>query len=220
MKKTNFAKKFFTVLAVALLIVGALSVGTLAAFEDDTSHYEVSAESEATADADIAGALAESTEVNFFEKLYDAVTDYISEILCVLAFGGSFLIAVLYKKGLLPLLKGALGAINSAVGRIKDATENSAIADTEKTAKITEALDRAHTLIEAQTRSLEDVEKRLDALSQDKSEREKMQMILECEVELLYDIFMSSALPEYQKDAVAKRLKAISSLVKEEKEEA
>lgn len=220
MKKTNFAKKFFTVLAVALLIVGALSVGTLAAFEDDTSHYEVSAESEATADADIAGALAESTEVNFFEKLYDAVTDYISEILCVLAFGGSFLIAVLYKKGLLPLLKGALGAINSAVGKIKDATENSAIADTEKTAKITEALDRAQSLIEAQTRSLEDVEKRLDSLSQDKSEREKMKLILECEVELLYDIFMSSALPEYQKDAVAKRLKAISSLVKEEKEEA
>lgn len=220
MKKTNFAKKFFTVLAVALLIVGVLSVGTLAAFEDDTSHYEVSAESEATADADNAGALAESTEVNFFEKLYDAVTDYISEILCVLAFGGSFLIAVLYKKGLLPLLKGALGAINSAVGKIKDATENSAIADTEKTAKITEALDRAQSLIEAQTRSLEDVEKRLDALSQDKSEREKMKLILECEVELLYDIFMSSALPEYQKDAVAKRLKAISSLVKEEKEEA
>ena len=220
MKKTNFAKKFFTVLAVALLIVGALSVSTLAAFEDDTSHYEVSTESEASANADIAGALAESSEVNFFEKLYDAVTDYISEILCVLAFGGSFLIAVLYKKGLLPLLKGALGAINSAVGRIKDATENSAIADTEKTAKITEALDRAQSLIEAQTRSLEDVEKRLDALSQDKSEREKMKLILECEVELLYDIFMSSALPEYQKDAVAKRLKAISSLVKEEKEEA
>lgn len=220
MKKTNFAKKFFTVLAVALLIVGALSVGTLAAFENDTSHYGVSAESEATANADIAGALAESTEVNFFEKLYDAVTDYISEILCVLAFGGSFLIAVLYKKGLLPLLKGALGAINSAVGRIKDATENSAIADTEKTAKITEALNRAQSLIEAQTRSLEDVEKRLDTLSQDKSEREKMKLILECEVELLYDIFMSSALPEYQKDAVAKRLKAISSLVKEEKEEA
>ena len=71
MKQTNFAKKFFTVLAVALLIVGALSVGTLAAFEDDTSHYEVSAESEATANADIAGALAESNEVNFFEKLYD-----------------------------------------------------------------------------------------------------------------------------------------------------
>lgn len=220
MKKTNFAKKFFTVFAVALLIVGALSVGSLAAFEDDTSRYEVSAESEATADADNAGALAESTEVNFFEKLYDAVTDYISEILCVLAFGGSFLIAVLYKKGLLPLLKGALGAINSAVGKIKDATENSAIADTEKTAKITEALDRAQSLIEAQTRSLLDVEKRLDALSQDKSEREKMKLVLECEVELLYDIFMSSALPEYQKDAVAKRLKAISSLVKEEKEEA
>ena len=180
----------------------------------------MSAESEATANADIAGALAESNEVNFFEKLYDAVTDYISEILCVLAFGGSFLIAVLYKKGLLPLLKGALGAINSAVGKIKDATENSAIADTEKTAKITEALDRAQSLIEAQTRSLEDVEKRLDALSQDKSEREKMKLILECEVELLYDIFMSSALPEYQKDAVAKRLKAISSIVKEEKEEA
>ncbi|MBR5242236.1 MAG: hypothetical protein IKV20_03765, partial [Clostridia bacterium] len=85
------------------------------------------------------------------------------------------------------------------------------------TAKITEALDRAHALIEAQTRSLEVVERRLDALSTDKTDRERMKLILECEVELLYDIFMSSALPEYQKDAVAKRLKSISSLIKEEK---
>ena len=225
MKKTKFKKKIFAALAAALLIFGSLSVGTLAAFDEDASSYGVNVESEAdTVIADVktnvdddSAVKAEATEVNFFERLYDAVTDYISEILCVLAFGGSFLIAVLYKKGLLPLLKGALSAISSAVGKIKDATEESAISDAEKTAKITEALDRAHALIEAQTRSLEVVERRLDALSTDKTDRERMKLILECEVELLYDIFMSSALPEYQKDAVAKRLKSISSLIKEEK---
>ena len=233
MKK--FAKKIFTVLAAVVLLCCTLSVGTLAASDVNTEPYaEITATGIAAAEAseiinvpanngtteDLAAQKSEDAEINFFEKLYDAVRDYISEILCVLAFGGSFLIAVLYKKGLLPLLKSALSAINAAVGKIKEATEKGANADAEKTAKITQALDKAYGLIEAQSDTLEALEKRLDSLSTDKSEREKLRLILECEVELLYDIFMSSGLPEYQKDAVAKRLKAIESLVKEEKEEA
>ena len=235
MRKTKFAKKIFTVLAAVVLLCCTLSVGTLAASDVNTEPYaEITATGIAAAEAseiitvpvndgtaeDNAAPTAEERDVNFFEKLYDAVRDYISEILCVLAFGGSFLIAVLYKKGLLPLLKSALSAINAAVGKIKEATEKGANADAEKTAKITQALDKAYGLIEAQSDTLEALEKRLDSLSTDKSEREKLRLILECEVELLYDIFMSSGLPEYQKDAVAKRLKAIESLVKEEKEEA
>lgn len=217
MKKTKFKSKIFTVFALALLVGIALSFGALAASEADDATAKEAAEELILKEADENGA---DVEINFFEKLYTAVTDYISEILCVLAFGGSFLIAVLYKKGLLPLLKGALAAINTAVGRIKEVTESSAAADTEKTAEITEALCKAEALIEAQSDTLEALEKRLDSLSTDKSEREKLRLILESEVELLYNIFMSSGLPEYQKDAVAKRLKAISSFVKEDKEEA
>ena len=217
MKKTKFKSKIFTVFALALLVGIALSFGALAASETDDATAKEDAEELILKEADENGA---DVEINFFEKLYTAVTDYISEILCVLAFGGSLLIAVLYKKGLLPLLKGALGAINTAVGRIKEVTESSAAADAEKTVEITEALSKAEALIEAQSNTLEALEKRLDSLSTDKSEREKLRLILESEVELLYDIFMSSGLPEYQKDAVAKRLKAISSFVKEDKEEA
>lgn len=217
MKKTKFKSKIFTVFALALLVGIALSFGALAASEADDATAKEAAEELILKEADENGL---DVEINFFEKLYTAVTDYISEILCVLAFGGSFLIAVLYKKGLLPLLKGALGAINTAVGRIKEVTESRVAADAEKTAEITEALCKAQALIEAQSDTLEALEKRLDSLSTDKSEREKLRLILESEVELLYDIFMSSGLPEYQKDAVAKRLKAISSFVKEDKEEA
>ena len=67
---------------------------------------------------------------------------------------------------------------------------------------------------------LDEVEKRLEALAYDKSERDKMKLILESEVELLYDIFMSSGLPEYQKDTVAKRLKAIGAIITEGVKEA
>ena len=235
MRMKKFAKKIFTVLAAVVLLCCTLSVGTLAASDVNTEPYaEITATGIAAAEAseiitvpvnngraeDLAAKKSEDAQINFFEKLYEAVRDYISEILCVLAFGGSFLIAVLYKKGLLPLLKSALSAINATVGKIKEATEKGANADAEKTAKITGALDKAYGLIEAQNKTLDAVEKRLDALSADKTERDRLKLILECEVELLYDIFMSSGLPEYQKDAVAKRLKAIESLVKEEKEEA
>ena len=237
MKRTNFIKNLLTAFLAAFLLIGVLSVGTLAAFEGEDMQNEVCVEGEANdslngtasgevvpdvkSDKDsVADIKTDGIKVNFFERLYSAVADYISEILCVLAFLGSFLIAVLYKKGLLPLIKGALGAINSAVGRIKDATERCEITESEKSAKITESLERAYSLIEGQTRMLDEVEKRLDALAYDKSERDKMKLILESEVELLYDIFMSSGLPEYQKDTVAKRLKAIGAIITEGVKEA
>ena len=221
MKKNKLKAKLFAIIFSAALLLSFVSLNTLAASKDncatDTQICVEQAENTDTNETDIQG---DDAEVNFFEKLYCSISDYISEILCVLAFGGSFLIAVLYKKGLLPLLKSALSALSTAVGKIKDTTEKSATRQEAESKRITDALSRAYELIEGLSKMIGNVEERLDGLCKDDSEREKMKIILKSEVELLYDIFMSSALPEYQKDSVAKRLKTISSAINEEGEEA
>lgn len=238
MKKGFYKKGLLTVILSASIILGVTTVGTLAASGDE-NFYSAEDDSalewseiptvDAAGGAETANATQPDTEiadtkesgegVNFFEKLYLTLSDYVSEIFCLLAFVGSFLIALLYKKGLVPLVKGALGAIGGTVNKIKDVTESHAESQMGITAGLTEALDRAYTLIEGQGALLVDVQKRLDELSGDKNEKEKIKIVLESEVELLYDIFMSSALPEYQKDAVAKRLKAIRAVIKEDEAE-
>lgn len=214
MKKTNFLTKLFAVILCAVLFISIGTLGALAASEDNGAQDERTAVIEDTAKG------VEDESGNVFEGLYRIVADYISEILCILAFAGSFLIAVLYKKGLVPLLKSALSGLSTAVGRIKDATENAATIQAASSEQVGEALNRAYDLIEGQRRIIEAVEKRLDELSENESERKRMRIILEEEVELLYDIFMSSSLPEYQKEAVAKRLKVIASGIKKDGEEA
>ena len=40
----------------------------------------------------------------------------------------------------------------------------------------------------------------------DKSERERMRIIMQGQIDMLYDIFMTSALPQYKKDEVGTRI--------------
>ena len=145
---------------------------------------------------------------SFFEKLYDSVTDYLGEILCALAFGASCLIAVAYKKGLLPLLSGALGKLSGAVGSIKESTDGIKTVASGAIDKIGERLKSAEELIFKQSAYLEDIKARLDEEGR-RSELDTIKTALEGELELLYDIFMSSSLPEYQKTNVARRLSEI-----------
>ena len=212
---------------VALLIFGSLSVGTLAAFDEDASSYGVNAESKAdTVIADVktnvdddSAVKAEATEVNFFERLYDAVTDYISEILCVLAFGGSFLIAVLYKKGLLPIVKGSLLSIGNAVSKVKDSVGESAEKGVKLGESIEKGLENTKTVLDGLVKKISELDTALEERLSDESERaheaEVLRLVLLSQIEMLRDIFMSAALPQYQKDAVGERIAKMKGALEE-----
>ena len=46
-----------------------------------------------------------------------------------------------------------------------------------------------------------------------RGEYEKLRFIIEGQIDMLYDIFMSSALPQYQKDAVGERIGKMKGMV-------
>ena len=144
---------------------------------------------------------------------------YAGEILCALTFAGSLILAFAYKKGLLPLVKGSLLGIGNAISKMKeDATENA-----EKGSKIGE--DIANRL-DGTTLTLDTLAEKVSELdimlkekleSEDEAQREKeeIKLILTSQIDMLYDIFMASALPQYQKDAVGEKVARMKGVIGE-----
>lgn len=160
------------------------------------------------------------TESNFFTKLYEDISAYTSEILCALTFAGSVTVAIAYKKGLLPLINSTLGAIGGAVTKIKESTtENEATsAALEKVVntQMNSACERLDELTEKISYLDAKIEEVAKCDSDAVSERQRIRLIMESQINMLYDIFMSSALPQYQKDAVGERISEMKEAIASE----
>ena len=192
MKKTGKFKKIFAVLMIALTV---LTVSVLPAFA-------VTPE-------------AHTEEVNVFERIFSAVSSNLSEILCTLTLAGSIVLAIAYKKGLLPLVRGAVSAIGKGIGKLESEAESFNKTSGEHIGAISEKLDKAAKVIDGFADRLGALEAELAKISKSSERFAVIQKAVETEAELLYDVFMSSALPEYQKDAVSKRIAEINETLKE-----
>ena len=51
--------------------------------------------------------------------------------------------------------------------------------------------------------------------SEARREKKQLYLILNAQIEMLYDLFMSSALPQYQKDAVGEKIAKMKEAVRE-----
>ena len=189
-------KKLIKVLiAVSLIFVLSLSTGLIAEASAEVS--EVSEE-------------AAPDEENVFSRLWDTVSSYATEIFCAMTFTGSLILAYAYKKGLLPLVEKTLVSIGGAVSKIKERTESSELAAERIGTEMEKKLAGAESLILTLTErvnemndSLLDVKAKEHGWEQD---AKSLSVIVSAQVDMLYDIFMSSALPQYQKDAVGERV--------------
>lgn len=219
-------KKILLAFTVLLLLSTVLTVTALA----DASVAEDGAISYAEGPTDVAPETREDTEADNAteEKSYDegdsliptqgtegenpmaqmftAIKEHLAEILSALTLIGSLILAFAFKKGLLPLVRGAIGRLSDSANEAKTSAK--------ETAKETEAI-RAE--INLRTTAIEDataaVADTLRALGEEVKELKEQGLdkkllygTLGAEVELLYDIFMSSSLPNFQKEAVSQRL--------------
>lgn len=170
----------------------------------------------ASAEGEVTDVAVES-EGNFFTVAYEELSAYASEILCGLTLAASLILAFAYKKGLLPLVQSALVSIGNAVTKIGDSAKKSE----EQTALLEENIGRsiknAKDMIGALTEKISSldnaVNERLVMDEKARGEYEKLRFIIEGQIDMLYDIFMSSALPQYQKDAVGERIGKMKGMV-------
>ena len=168
--------------------------------------------------------LADGTEENVFDKMYADVSEYATEILCAMTFAGSLILAFAYKKGLLPIVKGSLLSIGNAVSKVKDSVGESAEKGVKLGESIEKGLENTKTVLDGLVKKISELDTALEERLSDESERaheaEVLRLVLLSQIEMLRDIFMSAALPQYQKDAVSEhihKMKEVSGLVEEGK---
>ena len=152
------------------------------------------------------------------ELMLDYVRSYTSEIFCSLTFIGSLITAFLYKKGLLPTLSEGINRIYSiAVKSGESATElqkkseerlesflNTTLPLLEKAGELTEYAEE----LRQNTLTMK------DELQREKAEREALSQVLSGQTELLYGVFMSANIPEFQKEQLAERYNRIQTIIK------
>lgn len=166
--------------------------------EDDSAAQDGENEAESGADT--------GEKINPFAALYASVRDNSAEIASIAAAVCSAILAIVMSRGLTPMLKDALGGITRATHKLGEG-----VCETEKrSAQITEALTERLALAESTVERLADA---VNALTEAKAHegeeqlmREDILTVMSAQVELLYDVFMSSSLPQYKKDAVGERV--------------
>ena len=150
---------------------------------------------------------------NPFEAFFNTVKEYATEIFCALTFVGSLILAYAYKCGLIPIIKGGIGALSATVSHIKETAERSEEKTGEIGKTVADRLGSAETALGDISKMLSLMAAKLDRLEADGDERRKMRIVMNAEVDMLYSIFMTSALPQYQKDDVGARIAKMREVI-------
>ncbi len=147
---------------------------------------------------------------NIFAELFYTAKDYATEIFCAMTFSISVVLAYAYKKGLLPLVHTTLVSIGNSVSKIKEKTEHSDECTTELTNILNDRLNMMETLMGALGEKVDSLSSTVDGIRNDEdlrlADKENLSLIVKTQIDMLHDIFMTSALPQYQKDSVGARV--------------
>ena len=180
--------------------------------DKDTLPDKESADEDALPDAD--------TEVStVFAMVYELVLDYATEILSALAAVASCLLALGYKKGLLPFLQQGLGVISGTVKNLGESAASANLTVCEQSEATRHATERIEESVAALCEGLTAVSERLALLEQASCERSGIREALVGQIDMLAEIFLASSLPEYRKEkigATVAKLKAELATAKED----
>ena len=167
-------------------------------------------ESETTDDTAIT---SEQDAKNPFEAVFETVKENSDTIFSALTLLGSVILAFTYKKGLLPSLGASLGKIGDSVKKIGDATEISIIKSEGAIVDIDDKIRGIGELFDRVEEQLGELNNKMEAVDKEKEQSEITRILMRSQVDMLYDIFMTSSLPQYSKDAVGEKIAAMKLLI-------
>ena len=145
-------------------------------------------------------------ENNDFEELYKVIMNHISEILSLAAFIGSLICAIIYKSGLMPLMENGLKSLKNAATKIKEATDKAEFDNKESIGAISSRINNIEDTVTDLRNAFLALTKTLEGYQGHMDHQKRLDTVLEGELDMLYDIFMTSALPEYEKTRVGERM--------------
>lgn len=150
---------------------------------------------------------------NGFGEIYDLAMSYMAEILSLCAFIGSLICAIIYKSGLVPLMENGLRGIKNAAVKIKEATDRAEIDNKESMGSISSQLTKLDQTLAELNKTVTRLSEAQAGLEEQRAHRDKTDKILGGELDMLYDIFMCSALPEYEKTRVGERMAKLKEVL-------
>lgn len=225
-------KKGFKFILIPLVLALVISVGITASAEDslpenapvtdvqipdsteETPEYSEKAEEAPNGEQEY-GSVKEAEETgNGFTLAYNLLLDHLSELLSALTLIASLVVGYFYKKGLLPSVKGVLSGINGAVGRLKESSDKEIENRKSDAKKVEDTLASFGKSLEEQGKLISGIEQRLISEEEYYKQKEKLNLILSSQVDMLYNIFISSSLPQYQKDAMNEKILAMKKELK------
>lgn len=155
----------------------------------------------------------EAESENVFEIAFDWASANSAEILSALTFLGSLVLAFTYKKGLLPKLSGALSKIGGSVSTLTEETDKSIKALGERFEAVRKKSEETEKLCATMAEGITSLSDKLAALSESADEKDKFKLIMSSQIDMLYEIFMQSSLPQYAKDSVGEKISAMKMAV-------
>lgn len=223
-------KKSFKFIFITLVLALVLSVGITASAEGSLPENEPVTDVQIPDSTEEPPEYAEKTEEapngenntarkeeeteNGFTLAYNLLLDHLSELLSALTLIASLVVGYFYKKGLLPSVKGVLSGINGAVGRLKESSDKEIENRKNDAKKVEDTLASFGKSLEEQGKLISCIEERLISEEEYYKQKEKLNLILTSQVDMLYNIFISSSLPQYQKDAMNEKILAMKKELK------
>lgn len=197
-------KKILLTLLIIAILTFSLSVSAFAQDSGEAQSDEVQ---------------QSGAEANPFEALYAFFLENSTEIFSTLAFLGSLTVAVCYKRGMLPALADAVGGIGTAVGGLRS-DNASALSDiTAKSADMLEKMGVTQSSLADAAELIRELSERLATAEETKNELDSIRCAISVQIDVLYDIFMASSLPQYRKDLIGERVSEMKSFLEEAKNE-
>ena len=145
-------------------------------------------------------------EESIFDEIYSLIMENSADILSLLSFIASITVALFYKFALSPMLRGGLDKIAGGVKNIsgESAKGYEALLEGQR------ALEEENGKIKAMLQSTLEVLK--DNAGEERMTLEKSLLcVMGAQVNMLNEIFQSSALPVYQKEAVGNMINEMKS---------
>ena len=201
--KTENSKYTLVSALTSLILALALTLVPIAAQEH---------QNESLGDVTIGEAGAATDEVtatdveSIFAEIYTALCDNADEIFSILSFIGTLIVGFAYKKGLIPLLSGAVKRIGDSVEKLREDEASNLASSNERIEDIKNQVVLLDEAVNSLSENLSELGGRLESKKESQSERENMRLILTEQIEMLYDIFMASSLPQFEKEAVGERI--------------
>lgn len=155
----------------------------------------------------------EEESKNTFEELYKLCMSHLAEILSLAAFVGSLASAILYKSGMLPLIKQGLSAISKTAHSIKESAELGELTRKSDYDGLKTKLDGLEKTLSGLSENLTDCAERLESKKALENRQKRMEALTEAELEMLYEIFMTSALPEYEKARIGEKIAKMKEVI-------